>query len=261
MSLNATLPEAIELPPRPTPTKIGRSRSVNNTKSLLTGSPSEPSVIWSILTTSAALHLLLVGFLGSGVPKPAPVRSRLAVPPPSAVEVVQDVKVEPEPELTPPPPAKIEDQPLQAEPPAAANLDLPSLAQVEPIAAVSSSVPVAFGIEVKGPVRLVSDASRASGRIGGRGGPVPISLDDDALNGKELLLPPIVYPAAAQARRQAGTVLIEFHTSPTGEIFEAKLYESSGYPALDRAALENLKQGRWAGVAGYYLKAYLFKLN
>jgi protein TonB len=177
------------------------------------------------------------------------------------VELVEDIKIEPEPELLPPPPIKNEELPLDSEPPTSANIDLPALSPVEPIAAVSASVPVAFGIEVKGPVRLVADASQASGRVGGRRGPVPISLDDDALQEKNLLVSPIVYPAVAQVRRQSGTVLVEFRTSPTGDIIDVKVRESSGFPTLDNAAVENLRHGRWAGAVGYYLKAYLFRLN
>jgi protein TonB len=176
------------------------------------------------------------------------------------VQLVEDIKLEPEPEVKPPDQIKSEELPLQAEPPAAASVDLPPVSAIEPIAAVSASVPVAFGIEVKGPVHLVSDPSQASGRIGGRPGPVPVALDD-TLSAQDLLLPQLVYPTAAQLRRQSGTVLIEFHTTTTGDITDPKIYESSGYPALDSAALENLKHGRWAGAAGYYLKAYLFKLK
>ena len=260
MSLNATLPEAVALPPRAKPFNAVWPRSLKNAKVPFIGASLDSTLIWSILTTSAALHLLLVGFLGADVPKTSPMRIKPAVPPPSAVQLVEDIKLEPEPETKAPDQVKSEELPLQAEPPTAASIDLPPVSEVEPIAAVSASVPVAFGIDVKGPVRLVSDPSQASGRVGGRRGPVPVSLDD-TLDGKDLLLPQIVYPAAAQVRRQSGTVLIEFHTTPTGDITDPKIYESSGYPALDIAALENLKHGRWAGAAGYYLKAYLFKLN
>jgi TonB family protein len=260
MSLNAILPEAVALPPRAKPFRAAWSRSLKNANAPFIGTPLDSTLIWSILTTSAALHLLLIGFLGAGVPKPAPVRTKPVVPPPSAVQLVENVKLEPEPETQLPEQLKSEELPLQTEPPAAASVDLPPVSELTPIAAVSASVPVAFGIDVKGPVRLVSDPSQASGRVGGRRGPVPVSLDD-TLGAKDLLLPQIVYPAAAQVRRQSGTVLIEFHTTPTGDITTPKIYASSGYPALDSAALENLKHGRWVGAAGYYLKAYLFKLN
>jgi len=260
MSLNATLPEAVALPLRARAFKTVLPRSVNHAKATSVGAPIDSRLIWSILTTSAALHLLLVGFLGAGVPKPSLVRPKPVVPPPSAVQLVEEVKIEAEPEAKLPEQIKNEEIPLQPEPPAAANIDLPPVSEIEPIAAVSSSVPVAFGLEVKGPVRLVSDAAQASGRVGGQHGPVPVSLDDTT-GGKNLVVADMVYPAAAQVRRQSGTVLIAFHTTPTGEITDPKIYESSGFPVLDHAALENLKHGRWVGTVGYYLKAYLFKLN
>lgn len=214
-----------------------------------------------ILTASVATHLLLIAFLGAGVPPPPAHFVRAPLPPPPAA-IIEEIKLEPEP---PPPPQEPPKQdlalPTPDAPEPAAPLDLPPLPPVQAIAAVPSSVAVAFGIEVKGPVRLVNDASQASGAVGGRRRPAePVLLDDGAAR-RNLLLPSVVYPLDARRRRVTGTVVIEFHTSPTGDIYDARVRESSKSESLDRAALENLRQGRWTGEPGYYVKAYEFSLH
>jgi len=222
----------------------------------------EESLLLKILTTSVVVHFLLVGVLGSGIPKAAVRPARTAVPPPTIAKVIEDIKLQEE-EVPPEQPKPIDQDHVLPAPelPAAAKIDLPPISQVEPISAVPASIPVAFGLEVKGRVRLVSDASQASGSIGGRALRDPIAIDGDSSQEKNLLLPEVTYPPEALVKHQQGTVLLEFRTSATGEIFDAKVRQSSGYPAIDRAALKNLGQGRWKGTAGYYLKTYEFKLN
>jgi TonB family protein len=122
-------------------------------------------------------------------------------------------------------------------------------------------VPVAFGLAVQGKVRLVSDASLASGSVGGRALNEPVAIDGNSAAEKNLLIPDLTYPREALALKQQGTVLLEFHTSATGQIFGVRVRQGSGFDSIDEAALENLNQGRWLGRAGYYLKAYEFKLN
>jgi len=224
--------------------------------------PAKPApLVLRILTTSLLAHLLLVGILGSGLPK-ALVRPKRPALPPTKAELVEDVKLQEEP---PPPeqPKPLEPDPALPAPdlPAAAQIDLPPISQVEPISAVPASVPVAFGIEVKGRVRLVSDPSKASGAVGGRALKEPVSIDGNSSQARNLLLPMVAYPADAVARQQQGTVVLEFHTSATGEIYDVKLRAGSGYQILDRAALNNLAKGRWVGAPGYFLKTYEFKLN
>jgi protein TonB len=178
---------------------------------------------------------------------------------PVAPVVVENVQMVPE---TPPPeplPRVDESTPSPDDPGPAADLDLPPLPQVQPIAAVPSSVPVAFGLGVKGAVRLVSDAANASGAVGGRRNAEPVALDFEAEH--NLLLPPIAYPPRAKRQRITGTALIEFRTSPTGEISGVRVRESSGHAILDQAAQENLQAGRWTGPPGYFVKAYEFTLQ
>lgn len=220
----------------------------------------EPSGLFlPIVTASVAAHLILVAWFGAGVPHPSARIVREVATPVTPV-VVENVQVE-QPE-TPPPELKQrveEPVPSPDSPTPVADLDLPPLPQVQPIAAVPSSVPVGFGISINGPVRLVSDAANASGAIGGRRSNEPVTLDLEAA--QNLLLPPLSYPARAKRQHVTGTVLIEFRTSPTGEIFGVRVRESSGHALLDEAAQENLRAGRWKGQPGFYVKAFEFTLQ
>ena len=236
-------------------------RKPTSTSAVLTtsGSREGVAVFLSIVTASVATHLLAIAFLGSGVPA-ATARPRI-VSAPAPVEVVESVTLVPEP--PPPPDVKpVETDPLPPSPEPAAALDLPPVEPIQAIAAVPSTVPVAFGLEVTGPVKLVRDASLASGSGGARRPRAePISLDDNAAAQRSLLLPTITYPADAKRRRLTGAVIVEFRTSPTGDIYDVRVRESSGHASLDRAALGNLRLGRWTGAPGYYLKAYEFTLQ
>ena len=52
------------------------------------------------------------------------------------------------------------------------------------------------------------------------------------------------YPELARQRGQTGTVRIEFNVSPAGEVTQATVARSSGFPLLDAAALQTVQQ-RW----------------
>jgi len=229
-------------------------------------SPVQPvtplSALLPVFLASISLHLVLTGVFGAHGISPAPVRAKTPIAAVSEVKLIEDIRLEPEP--VDEQPASREQEEVLSTPaiPTAANVDLPPLAKVEPIAAVSASVPVAFGIAVKGPVRLVSDAAQASGAVGGRRAvPIPVSLDGNANEEKFLLLPLMEYPPDAIQRQQSGTAIVEFHTTPTGEICEINVRQSSGYTLLDKAAVYNLKRGRWSGPAGFYSKTFEFRLN
>jgi len=201
----------------------------------------------TILTTSICLHLLIIGYLGFGVPveTPRPHIVRTAPPPPP---IVENIQLE-----APPPPPKAAPEALRDQPPPAPDLPAPAMA----VAAVPANVAVAFAIKVAGPVRLVADASDASGAAAA----APLPALPREVVGRNLLTDQLVYPPAALAKHLTGRVVVEFHTTATGDVVDVRIRSSSGSDLLDRAALENLRLGRWVGEAGYFTKTYDFVLR
>jgi protein TonB len=68
------------------------------------------------------------------------------------------------------------------------------------------------------------------------------------------------YPWLARKRNWQGDVLLTLHIERDGRLSRVALDTSSGYPALDRSALESAQRigripeaGRWLGDAGYDL--------
>jgi protein TonB len=55
------------------------------------------------------------------------------------------------------------------------------------------------------------------------------------------LNPPPRYPAAARRRSQQGTVVLSVHVDEHGRVSNLWLFESSGYQALDNAAVQAVK--------------------
>jgi len=204
-------------------------------------------LLTAILTSSICLHLLVVGYLGFGAPKEAerPRVVRAAPPPPPLIENVQI-------EAQPPPPKAPKEVP-QNQPPPEEDLPAPTAA----VAAVPANVAVSFAIKVAGPVRLVADAADTTGISA----TPPLPSVPREVVGRNLLTNQVAYPALALAKHLTGRVVIEFHTTPTGDIVDARVRTTSGSDLLDRAALENLRQGRWVGEAGYFTKTYDFVLR
>jgi protein TonB len=200
----------------------------------------------TILTTSVCLHLLIVGYLGFGPPAEI-VRPRIARASPPPPPVIENIQLE-----APPPPKAPREIRLQDQPPPVEQ-DLPAPAAA--IAAVPANLAVAFAVKVEGPVRLVSDLAEAGG-----GGPVLPALPREVV-GRNLLTDQLSYPPEALYRHLTGRVVVEFHTTPTGDIVDVRVRASSGSAVLDRAALENLRVGRWVGEAGYFTKTYDFVLR
>ena len=54
--------------------------------------------------------------------------------------------------------------------------------------------------------------------------------------------PPPVYPRLARLRGQEGTVMLEMDVLPSGTSGEVRVARSSGYPLLDQAAVEAVRQ-------------------
>lgn len=80
--------------------------------------------------------------------------------------------------------------------------------------------------------------------------------------------PPPAYPEESRRRREEGTVLVKVFVSPLGTPQAVSLYRSSGFPALDQAALEAVRRWRFrpataggAPVASYAVVPISFHLT
>ena len=55
------------------------------------------------------------------------------------------------------------------------------------------------------------------------------------------LNPPPKYPGLARRRGHEGTVIMDVLVDPKGKVKELRLFQSSGYPVLDRAAVKSVR--------------------
>jgi protein TonB len=134
---------------------------------------------------------------------PKPVEKHERQPTPPRVEPVEHM-ISPLPAITPPPsPAVKPTDPVPPQPETAA----PKTAPAPPAPQVSSNAPDAW----EGRVLARLEKFRR-------------------------------YPGAARSARQQGIVYIRFRINRDGHVLTSSLVRSSGYPALDQAALETLRR-------------------
>jgi TonB family protein len=205
-------------------------------------------ILTAVLTTSACLHLLIVGFLGDGIPADSPrLKVRPSVPPP--VKVYENVQLD----SAPPPPPKAPTEVLRETPLSPA--ELPEIGPVPAVAAIDSTVKVDFAILTAEPVRIVNTIAEASGGAVLRIPDEPIALETQSAKG-QLLSPQLPYPPEAHRRHLSGNVVIEFKTTSTGDIYAARVRTSSGHLSIDNHALELVRRSRWTGSAGFFAIPY-----
>jgi periplasmic protein TonB len=201
---------------------------------------------------SICFLFLLVGLVG--LRPPQVVKKPLS----EVVDVVPAVYTPPEQENQPPPEEKPPDEELPPETPTEA-LAVPTV-----VAASDASV-VSFPVQVPGPVRIAASGG------GGVTPPPPISRPP-APSGPSMFnrgvsdggtYPPPVYPPIGLRNRYQGTVTIDFKVDEGGAISEAKIEKTSGFAALDEAALDVVKK-RWRfppGTARWFQWPCVFKMN
>lgn len=99
------------------------------------------------------------------------------------------------------------------------------------------------GIALAGGCRRKSDGTLAlpadQAATGVRRDEPPVAIDPES---------PVGYPPALYQQRISGTVLLRLFVDETGKVFpeSTKVQESSGYPALDSAALVGAPKLRFA---------------
>lgn len=158
------------------------------------------------------------------VPPPDPIAAAAPVPeaPPDAAQ--QQAEADPLP--TPP-------LPPQAAPPAEAPPQRTALQQVPPR---SPPAPRGAGVNLGAGIGAMADA-----RIGAEaiGAVVPPTAEGGQRN------EPPEYPPESRRRGEEGSVRVSLRVGPDGRVQMAEVIESSGHPALDRAAVAAVRRWRF----------------
>ncbi len=182
-------------------------------------------------------------------PPPPPELSELPEPPPPPPPELSEL---PEPPPPPPPPPEAPElpeppSPPPEPPPVPERPDAPPPRQPDPQPRPARDRP-----DPKATTANASPAREAMApefNLGGTDSPsnaivlgdavIPASPDNQSRN-----RPPI-YPIEATRRGQQGTVTLLIHVSPLGVSLGADVLQSSGYPLLDRAALDAIATWRF----------------
>jgi len=156
-------------------------------------------------------------------PAPLPIQPSLQPPPPSA----------PKPVLTAPPapakPAAEKVQPARQPPPAEPDRSEPARAEPQPAPTTASPAPVPVAMEVP------------------RVAPPPplLPVTQPRFNADYLDNPKPPYPSASRRMGEEGEVRLRVHVDTAGQAQQIEVYRSSGFPRLDQAALDTVKQWRF----------------
>ncbi len=204
------------------------------------------------------------------VPPPPPM---VAAPPPPPPPVMATA---PPPPPAPPPPAALA-APILPPPPAPVEETPPQIAEAQPTPEPEQPRQVA---EAPAPAPERRPPQRASAA---QPAPQPVRLNA-ALQGMESftlegrVAPPEAldaarnrrpaYPEASRRRGEEGVVRVELFVDPTGRVADVRVVESSGFSALDAAAVQAVREWRFrpaqrAGlpVAGSLTTAVHFRLE
>ena len=198
------------------------------------GAPAPPPV-------QGAVELLMVEKKGSeasqGGPPPSPPQPEVKPdaepkpqkaappPPPPAPAPLAQKGEEPAPTPLPPPPQPAKPAPPQPQPPAPQQAQTAEKAEPAPTVQPTPPAPQ------KAPVFDLSGTDSESNAEVMSGNILPASPDDRFRNR------PPVYPIDAARRGEHGSVTLMIHVGADGTAAGAEVVESSGYPALDRAAM------------------------
>lgn len=196
---------------------------------------SPPRLSPGVLATVMLIHLgILAAILTQPkttqpVMPPAPLYVRLiepaAVPPAPAPPPVQPM---------PPPPAPLRPTPQavkEVRPPPPAEPERPDISRPEPQPAPAPAplpAPIAAAIEAPRPAP-----------------PPPLPVTQPRFNADYLDNPKPPYPSASRRMGEEGEVRLRVHVNPAGNAQQVEIVRSSGYPRLDQAALDTVKQWRF----------------
>lgn len=170
---------------------------------------------------------------------PSPPREAVApvAPPAPAEPVVQPREPTPPPRPEPVkelPPAPPMPETIAPAPPAPVAPPAPASEPAPPLAAGPAPASPASAIQAPAATSTGPPAAATSGP------PTPPSYNASYLDN-----PKPTYPLSARQRRVEGTVRLRVLVSPAGAVDDVQVHQTSGSPALDRSALEAVKQWRF----------------
>ncbi|WP_296640209.1 energy transducer TonB [Thiobacillus sp. 65-1402] len=187
-----------------------------------------PHTSRATLAVVALAHAGLLTALLNAPETPKPINS-INPPRPLMVSLIEPEvpQVKPEPKAQPPKPAI---KPLPPPPALAAQRPVPT-PDLQQAAEAPKPLPAPVTNVLPPPVTVVMDAPK----------PAP-SLPPHPANYLANPKPP--YPLLSRRLGEAGTVRLNILVNPDGSVDRLELAQSSGYPRLDRAALETV-QSSW----------------
>lgn len=188
---------------------------------------------WPAIGVTLALEALFLGMLISlGVVSVTRVSEEMKVirllptqePPPAAPAQAAAEKPEVKPDPQPQPRTEV----IVPTP----KVELPPVSQ--PVVAATEPPPA--------PVAAAPAAPKAAAATGAGSGPVSVAnLNTNLLSGT-----PPAYPMASRRKREQGTVVLRLVISEDGRVADVAVHRSSGYPALDQAAVAAVRKWRWS---------------
>ena len=193
---------------------------------------------------SVCILFLLIGILGS---KPA----KMSIKPLPPVEQISAVVVEP---ITPPPqtspPEQTQEQNDQQE------SDTPQVVAVTPESpAISFAVPTIGNLLVPNAIAVAPSFAPMKAVVPLKS--KPSTLDSTGSSGER---PQPPYPKIALELAQQGTVSLRMTVDDSGAIASIEVAQSSGYPLLDRSALDFVKR-HWIVPPGKGTRLYEATIN
>lgn len=201
---------------------------------------------------------LAVGLVGLKAPRVIYRPITMPVEPQTVVLLPPEEQVKPE---------QLEPTPQQQEPDEVpVNTDVTPVVSV--VAADTAGVQFSVPVRVLGPVTLAATAAAASAPPASRvvsapapeAKPVRFTAKGEGTTGGYYPSPD--YPLFARKNRYQGAVLIDIKVDPSGAITSVSLEKGSGYPLLDEAALDVVKN-RWRfppGEKRWYYWNFEFKM-
>jgi protein TonB len=196
---------------------------------------------------SICLLFLFIGLVGLKQPK-------IIVRPLSQVSEIQI-----EPYVPPQDQPKTQPEVKQEEPePQETPVETP---QVATVVAAADPTKVAFAVPVVGAIPVAEARYATPPPPVGVKPPTPTKFNPDVNDGGYHPKPD--YPSFAARNHYQGTVTLEIMVDASGAVTSAKVYKASGFPILDQAALQTVKD-RWRFLPGPprdLIADFLFKLE